>query len=203
MAGLPPVVDHKYVTSHDTQLSVSRKVVNISGGDFAITSSDGTALFKLKGSMVSLREKRVLYDSADCPVLTLHKKLISIHDTWQAFKGETSETLFSVKKEHATSRGGVEAYEVFVAGSPEAAYVVKGDFPHRNYSIVFRGEAVAAEVSKKLFNLSSIFGGKNKYGVKVHAGVDTAFVAAIVVIIDSIHQEDKDAKGDGSSSDSD
>lgn len=53
-------------------------------------------------------------------------------------------------------------------------------------------------MSKKLFNLSSFFGGgKHKYGVKVKSGVDQAFVAAIVVIIDSIHSEEK---GDGSSS---
>lgn len=200
MEGTPAVVGDQYVSHTDTQLSVSRKAAEISGGNFAITSSEGHPLFKLNASRVNLREKLVLFDAGDSPVLSLHKKAISIHDTWEVHQGETSEDLFSMKKEHA--HGGVEAYEVYLPGSSEPEYVVKGDFVRRNYSILFRDEIVAAEVSKKLFNLAALFGGKSKYGVKIHAGVDTAFVAAVIVIIDSIHQEDKDAKGEGSSSDS-
>jgi len=189
---LTVIVAEQYITPEDVQLSISRKLASIGDGNFAITDSEGKVLFKLKEKVVSLRDKRTLYDGEDNPVLSLHKKLVSLHDTWEIFAGESSDVVFTVKKAHLTDRGGVEAYEVFIPGSPDADYVVKGDFVHRSYSIVYKEELVAAEVSKAHFNLASLFGrGKHKYGVKVQSGVDLAFVAAIVTIIDSIHSEEE------------
>jgi len=199
MANIPPVVGNEYVAPFDAQLSISRKVFKIHDGNFAITDKEGQTLFQLKDKLVSLRDKKTLYDGSENVVLSLHKKTLTVHATHEVYAGESNDKIFEVKKAHITDRGGVEAYEVFVVGSEGADYVIKGDFVHRDYSIVYKDEFIVAEIGKKLFNLSSIFGGgKHKYGVKVKSGVDQAFVAAIVVIIDSIHSEEE-----GSSSDSD
>jgi hypothetical protein len=53
------------------------------------------------------------------------------------------------------------------------------------------------QVSKAHFSISSLFGGaKHKYGVKVKAGVDQAFIASLITIIDSIHSEEADSSDD-------
>lgn len=194
MASCTPVVGDQYVTPDDAQLSVVRKAHSIQDGNFTITDSEGQTLFLLKEKLVSLSDKKTLYDGADTPVLSLHKKTFTIHATHEVFAAETNDKLFDVKK---GSVRGAETYEVFVAGSEGADYVIKGDFAHRDYNVIYKDEVIVADVSKAHFSLSSLFGGsKHKYGVKVKAGVDQAFIASLVTIIDSIHSEEQDSSDD-------
>lgn len=194
MASLSAVVGEQYVTPYDAQLSVVRKAFQIQDGNFTITDSEGQTLFLLKDKLVSLSDKKTLYDGSDTPILSLHKKTFTIHATHEVFLGDTDEKIFDVKK---GSIRGAESYEVFIAGSEEADYVIKGDFAHRDYNVIYKDELIAADVSKSHFNLSSLFGGsKHKYGVKVKAGVDQAFIASLVTIIDSIHSEEQDSSDD-------
>lgn len=187
MANISPVVGDVYVAPEDTQLSVARKLLSLQDGNFTITDSEGNTLFLLKEKLVSLTDKKTLFDGSDNPVLSLQKKTFTLHSTHEVYAGETSDLLFEVKT--SSIRGDV-SYDVFIAGSEAATYVVKGDFDHRAYSIIYNDEFVVADVSKAHFNVASLFGeGKHQYGVKVKAGVDLAFIAAVVTIIDSIHSE--------------
>jgi uncharacterized protein YxjI len=76
MVSLAPVVGEQYVTPYDAQLSIVRKAMQIQDGNFTITDSEGTVLFSLKEKLVSLSDKKTLYDGADTPVLSLKKKVI-------------------------------------------------------------------------------------------------------------------------------
>jgi uncharacterized protein YxjI len=76
MASFAPVVGEQYVTPYDAQLSIVRKALQIEDGNFTITDSDSNVLFKLKEKLVSLSDKKTLYDGTDTPVLSLKKKVI-------------------------------------------------------------------------------------------------------------------------------
>lgn len=78
MANISPVVGNQWLAPFDSQLSISRKVLKIHDGNFAITDSDGKTLFQLKDKVVSLRDKKTLYDGEDNVVLSLHKKVCSV-----------------------------------------------------------------------------------------------------------------------------
>ncbi|CAM6084306.1 unnamed protein product [Calypogeia fissa] len=187
MANFSAVIGDQYVVPHETQLTIQKKEMSLHDGNFTITDAKGKSLFHLTDKTVSLHDKKTLYDAENKPVVSLQKKTFTMHNTFEVYAGDTDHKLFSLKK--ANIIGGVETYEVFVEGSPgnKADYVVKGNFAERDYNIE-KGDFIAADIDKK----HSFFGGgKHKYGVKVKSGVDQAFVAAVVVIVDSIHTEEK------------
>ncbi|KAL3681756.1 hypothetical protein R1sor_024712 [Riccia sorocarpa] len=202
MADIPTIVSPQYVSQEPSTLTVAKKVLNFNDGNFVITDNSGNTLFKLDHKKVMLRELTILRDAGDSPVVSIHKKSISLHDTYEVFKGETRDLLFSVKDKNIRD-SNEESYNVILDGASEPDFQVTGDFVRRNFHIIFRESTIVAEVAKKHFSLSNLFSKGNKYGVKVHADVDQAFVAAVVVIMEAIHNKEKEDKGEKSSSDSD
>ncbi|KAG6543425.1 hypothetical protein Mapa_015095 [Marchantia paleacea] len=199
---LPTIVSPEYCSPEHVKLSVAKHLVDFNHGNFVITDHNGTTLFKLDHKKVMLRELTVLRDAGDCPVISIHKKAISLHDTYQVYRGESHQELFTVKDKHIRD-GHEETYEIQLEGAPEPQFEVKGDFVRRNYQIIFDGTTIVAEVAKKHFSITSFLTGKNKYGVTISPNVDQAFIAAVVTIMEAIHNEgkEKDGKGDKSSSD--
>ncbi|KAF7144128.1 hypothetical protein RHSIM_Rhsim05G0227800 [Rhododendron simsii] len=58
-------------------------------------------MFKIKGKVFSLRDRRVLLDSAGNPILTLQQKILTAHKRWQVYSGDSTDAkdlLFSDKK---------------------------------------------------------------------------------------------------------
>ncbi|KAL2620241.1 hypothetical protein R1flu_000446 [Riccia fluitans] len=202
MADIPTVVSPQYVSGEHTKLTVAKKILGFNDGNFVITDNSGNTLFKLDHKKVMLRELTVLRDAGDSPVVSIHKKSLSLHDTYEVFRGESRDGLFVVKDKNLRD-GNEETYEVILDNASEPDFEVKGDFVRRNYHIIFRGSEIVAEVAKKHFSLSGLMSGGNKYGVSLNPNVDQAFVAAVVVIMEAIHNKGKEDRGDKSSSDSD
>ncbi|BBN14334.1 hypothetical protein MPTK1_6g10780 [Marchantia polymorpha subsp. ruderalis] len=130
---------------------------------------------------------------------------ISFHDTYQVYNKDTSERLFSVKDKHMRDKAS-ETFEIELEDDLQPTFEVKGDFVRRNYKIIYRGSVVVAEVQQGHMSLYSEVTGKRKYGVVIPPKIDQAFVAAVVIIMEAIHNEGKERSGnyrDSSDSDSD
>ena len=57
-------------------LTVTKKVASLSGGgDFTVTDPNGAVVLQFKGSVWSVRNRRVLLDAARQPILTMHEKV--------------------------------------------------------------------------------------------------------------------------------
>jgi hypothetical protein len=56
-------------------LTVTKKTLSISDGDFAITDANGALVLKVKGSIFSMRHRRVLLDAAGQPILSMQEKV--------------------------------------------------------------------------------------------------------------------------------
>ncbi|OAE24103.1 hypothetical protein AXG93_2752s1170 [Marchantia polymorpha subsp. ruderalis] len=123
--------------------------------------------------------------------LTVAKKNISLHDTYQVYEGESSRELFTVWDKNMRDSAEL-TYEIQLEADSEPTFQVKGDFVRRNYEIIFKESSIAAEVAKKHFSLTSIITGKSNYGVLVSPNVDQAFVSAVVTIMEAIHNENKE-----------
>ncbi|BBN00955.1 hypothetical protein MPTK1_2g03380 [Marchantia polymorpha subsp. ruderalis] len=187
----PVIVDAKYCSPSEVKLTVAKKVLECNNGNFVITDSEGHTLFKLDQKKVFLRELTVLRDDGDCPVVSIHKKNISLHDTYQVYEGESSRELFTVWDKNMRDSAEL-TYEIQLEADSEPTFQVKGDFVRRNYEIIFKESSIAAEVAKKHFSLTSIITGKSNYGVLVSPNVDQAFVSAVVTIMEAIHNENKE-----------
>jgi len=195
----PTIVGSQYTSPEQVTLSVAKKVTDFNNGNFAIADSDGNTLFKLEQKKVFLgADLTVLRDAKDCPVVSIKKKGFSLHDTYEVAKGVDEGDLFVLKDKFLNDKSN-ETYVIQLEGAEEADFEVTGDFVRRNYQIVYQHSTIVAEVSKK-FSISSFFTGKNKYAVKLSPNADQAFVAAIVTIMEAIHNEIKEKSGDGDKS---
>jgi hypothetical protein len=70
-----PVVGHQFCAPYVVPLTVTKKALSISDGDFAITDANGALVLKVKGSIFSMRHRRVLLDAAGQPILSMQEKV--------------------------------------------------------------------------------------------------------------------------------
>lgn len=76
MPAVPSVViGSQYCAPYPVDLAVVKKLMTIADGSFAVTDINGNIVFKVKGSVLSLRDRRVLVDAAGYPIVTLRRKV--------------------------------------------------------------------------------------------------------------------------------
>jgi hypothetical protein len=76
MPALPTtIIGPQYCAPYPMDLAIVKKVLTISDGNFAVTDVNGNIVFKVKGSFLTLRDRRVLVDAAGYPITTLRRKV--------------------------------------------------------------------------------------------------------------------------------
>ncbi|XP_057808265.1 protein LURP-one-related 15-like isoform X1 [Salvia miltiorrhiza] len=95
------VVSPQFCVSYPVDLIVTRKLMTLEDGTFGVTDVNGNLLFRIRGKVFSLHDRRVLLDAAGNPIITFQQKLLTAHRRWQAFRGESTDSknmLFNVRK---------------------------------------------------------------------------------------------------------
>jgi len=69
------VVSPQFCAPYVVPLTVTKKVASLSGGDFTVTDPSGAVVLQFKGSVWSVRNRRVLLDASRQPILTMHEKV--------------------------------------------------------------------------------------------------------------------------------
>ena len=69
------VIGAQYCAPYPVDLSIVQKVMSISDGNFVVADVQGNVVFKVKGSLMTLRDRRVLIDAAGNPIVTLRRKV--------------------------------------------------------------------------------------------------------------------------------
>lgn len=74
------VVSPQFCAPHVVPLTVTKKAMSFSGGDFTVTddTNGGAVVLQVKGTYLSVRSHRVLHDAAGRAILTMQRKVISI-----------------------------------------------------------------------------------------------------------------------------
>ncbi|KAK7340005.1 hypothetical protein VNO77_20696 [Canavalia gladiata] len=190
------VIGPQYCAPYPLDLAVVKKVMSISDGNFIVTDVNGNVVFKVKGSLLSLRDRRVLIDATGNPIVTLRRKIMTAHDRWQAFRGESIEAkdlIFTLKRSSLIQFK--TKLDVFLANNTKEVcdFKVKGSWFERS-CVVYAGESdtIVAQMHKK-HTVQSILIGKDHFMVTVYPNIDYAFIVALIVILDEIND---DAKND-------
>ncbi|BBN00960.1 hypothetical protein MPTK1_2g03450 [Marchantia polymorpha subsp. ruderalis] len=123
---IPVIVDAHYCSPSEVKLTFAKKVLECNNGNYVITDSESQTLFKLDQKKVFLRELTVLRDDGDSP------EKISLYDTYQVYKGESWEELFTVWDKNMRDAAEL-TYEIQLESESEPTFQVKGDFVRRNY----------------------------------------------------------------------
>ncbi|KAF9595642.1 hypothetical protein IFM89_021213 [Coptis chinensis] len=189
------IVGQQFCAPYPVDLTIMRKVISITEGNFAVSDVNGNVIFKVKGSMFSLHDNRVLLDATGNPLLTLRQKMISAHRRWQVYRGDSSadkDLLFSVKK--SSMLQFKTELDVFLAPNTKedvCDFKIKGSWLERS-CVVYLGNSsnIVAQMHKK-HSVQSIVLGKDTFMVTVYPHVDYAFIVSLVVVLNEINADRK------------
>ncbi|XP_062094832.1 protein LURP-one-related 15-like [Humulus lupulus] len=196
MANPIAVVSPHFCAPYPVDLIIAKKLMTLSEGSFAVTDVNGAVMFKVKGSVFSIHDRRLLLDASGNPVISLRQKIITAHRRWQVYRGDSSDSkdlLFSVKKS-SLIQFKTELDVFFAANIKEDVpdFKVKGSWLERSCTIYLGNTSnIIAQMHKK-HSVESVLLGKDTFSVTVYPHVDYAFIVGLVVILYEINEDRKD-----------
>ncbi|KAK9124666.1 hypothetical protein Sjap_014268 [Stephania japonica] len=175
------VISTGYCTPYSVDLAIIKKVMTITDGNFAVSDVNGNILFKVKGALLSLRDRRLQSNCLPATKAEIHiptKKSSPIQ-----FKTQLDVFLASNKSED------------------NCDFKIKGSWLGRS-CVIYAGDssAIIAQIRKSLRQsfymhkkrtVQSIALGKDTFSVTVYPNVDHAFIVSLIVILNEIN-EDRD-----------
>ncbi|GLU14965.1 hypothetical protein SLE2022_314990 [Rubroshorea leprosula] len=186
-----PIISPQFCASYPVDLSIARNVKTIRDADFVVIDINGNIIFKVKGSAYS---NRVLLDAVGNPIVTLKQKLMSAHDRWQVFRGEStdsSDLIFRVKR--SSMFQWKTKLDVFLANNTDEKvcdFKVQGSCSERS-CVVYAGESssIVAQMHKnKKTTVQSVLIGKDNFMVTVYPNVDYGFIVTLIIILTAINE---------------
>ncbi|KAL3826181.1 hypothetical protein ACJIZ3_022210 [Penstemon smallii] len=192
-----PVISPQFCVGYPVDLTICRKMMTLAEGSFGVTDLNGNLMFKVKGKIFSLHDRRVLCDAAENPLVTFRQKLLSAHRRWEVFRGDSTDSkdlLFTVRKSSLLQLK--TKLEVFLASNTKenvCDFKIEGSWLERS-CVIYAGNSngIIAQMKKK-HTAQSIVLGKDTFGVTVYPNVDYAFIVALVAIL---HEINEDRSGD-------
>ncbi|KAM3287965.1 protein LURP-one-related 10 [Capsicum chacoense] len=187
------IINPQFCAPYPVDLNIVRKLMTLSEGAFGVTDVNGNIVFKVKGKLFSLRDRRVLLDAAGNPIVTFQQKILSAHRRWQVYRGESTDSkdfLFSVKKSSLLQFK--TKLDVFLAHNTKedvCDFRIEGSWFERS-CVIYAGNTstIVAQMHRK-HTAQSILLGKDNFGVTVYPNVDYAFIVALVVILEEINED--------------
>ncbi|KAK4478408.1 hypothetical protein RD792_013877 [Penstemon davidsonii] len=188
-----PVISPQFCVGYPVDLTIARKMMTLSECNFGVTDLNGNLMFKVKGKLLSLHDRRVLYDAADNPLITFRQKLLSAHRRWHVFRGESTDSkdlLFTVRKSSLLQI--TTKLDVFLASNTKenaCDFKIEGSWFERS-CVIYAGDSnsIIAQMKKK-HTVQSVLLGKDTFGVTVYPNVDYAFIVALIVILEEINAD--------------
>lgn len=69
------IVNPQYCSPDPVNLTIVRKVLTITNGNFVVTDINNVIIFKVEGAFLTVRDRHVLIDAATNPVVTFKEKV--------------------------------------------------------------------------------------------------------------------------------
>ncbi|KAK1351538.1 hypothetical protein POM88_054225 [Heracleum sosnowskyi] len=196
------VVGKQYTAPNQVDLTIVRKMMSISRGNFGVTDTNGNIMFKVKGKVMSLRTRRVLLDAAGTPIVSFQKKIMSMHSTWKVYRGDSNDSkdlLFTVRKSSLFQfKTQLDVFLASNTSKDNRDFKIKGSWFEKSCTIYAGNSSTVIAQMHKKHSFSSFVLGKDKFAVTVYPHVDYAFITALVVILEEINEEGKNNGGGGS-----
>ncbi|GAB4852537.1 hypothetical protein Ancab_016751 [Ancistrocladus abbreviatus] len=188
------VVSPRFLTPHPVDLIITKKHGTSNGGECEVKDVKGHVLFTVEASpILSIHPRRIIRDAAGNVILTLRRKIFTVHRRWEVFRGSRNDVvpedqpLFSVKR---SSRSQFSyKLDVFLASNTRESvcdFRVKEGFSDAGCTI-YEGDGqtnptLIAQMYKKQNT------NRDVYVVSVQGKVDCAFIGVLVVLLHEIHE---------------
>jgi hypothetical protein len=70
-------VSPQFCAPHAVPLTVVKKAISLSGGDFVVTDANGAEMLRVKGAVFSIHDRRVLRNAAGQPLVSMREKVMT------------------------------------------------------------------------------------------------------------------------------
>ncbi|KAJ7950076.1 LURP-one-like protein [Quillaja saponaria] len=132
----------------------------------------------------------------ETPSSTLRNKMISMHDRWQAFRGDSTDSkdlIFTAKRSSLVQFK--TTLNVFLAITQRKMFVIirlRGVGWSRS-CVIYAGDSdvIVAQMHKK-HTVESVLIGKDNFAVTVYPNVDYAFIVTLIEVLNEINREEKE-----------
>ena len=157
--------------------AVQEKLFSI-GADFWITDEQGGRAFLVDGKVLRLRQTLEIRDPGGHVVVTVRKKLVTMHETMEIEQDGT--VVATVRKALISPLHHRSVVDLADGSQLEAV----GNVLDKEFEIT-AGNQVLARISRAWFRI------RDTYGVDVAPGQDDVLFLAIAVALDRIHDDDE------------
>ena len=157
--------------------AVQEKLFSI-GDDYWITDEQGGKAFLVDGKVLRLRQTLEIRDPGGRVVVTVRKKLVTIHETMEIEQDGT--VVATVRKALISPLHHRSVVDLADGSQLEAV----GNVLDKEFEIT-AGNQVLARISRAWFRI------RDTYGVDVAPGQDDVLFLAIAVALDRIHDDDE------------
>ncbi|KAF9684824.1 hypothetical protein SADUNF_Sadunf04G0158800 [Salix dunnii] len=186
------VIGPQYLAQYPVELAVSTKLWTLGENDFNVSDINGTLIFQVKKKLLSLHDRRFLKEAAGNTLVNLKRVIMSIHQTWEVYRGESDEEkdkLFTVEKSNLFQLK--TELDVFLASNKGEVpdFKIKGEYGESACSVLLGDSKTMIAQMHKRHSLASAILNPDSLGVIVYPNVDYAFIVALVVILGRINAD--------------
>ncbi|RDX61062.1 Protein LURP-one-related 14, partial [Mucuna pruriens] len=182
------VVEDNFCVTYSTEVTVNKKYRGLFLNQrYEVLDVNGNLLLQVDGSSLDVRKKRLMRDAAGSPILTMREKinLVTLRHRWMVHRGkslEEKDLIFGVQRSHPLDMK--PRLDVFMATNINefiSSFQLVGSHIDKSCK-VYKGETMIAEVIDA-YPRSNISKWTESFRVKINAGVDYAFIVALLVIL--------------------
>ncbi|PUZ69091.1 hypothetical protein GQ55_2G080800 [Panicum hallii var. hallii] len=180
IVGPLPVVAPHFCAPYVVQLNVQEQF-GLREGDF----------------LISIHNRRVLFDAYGNPLLCMKEKVISMHNRWEVYRGDStksSDLLFTVKKSSIIQPFKTEMYIYLASNTSHEVcdFKMNGSFNERACSFYLGNTNTLIAQMHRQHTATSVVLGTDHYSLTVFPNVDYVFISALVVILQELHTDKND-----------
>ncbi|MBN2300716.1 MAG: LURP-one-related family protein [Acholeplasmataceae bacterium] len=144
---------------------------------YKIFDEEQNVIFHCEGKLFSLsRKMKFIENSTDTILFHFRKKILSLFATYFLYDNEEKQIAVVKRKFSFTPKVEIE--------SDFGVFTIEGNFYGHNFSILENGDEVA-NITKKWISWG------DSYEMAIHDDSKTAFLLALIILIDRIFHENK------------
>ncbi|KAL7590292.1 hypothetical protein Lser_V15G39666 [Lactuca serriola] len=183
------VIGSQFMSPYQLDIIVDR---NPKGNvEITITDMSNKIMLKVKRCDTSFHYQRVLLDVDDKPIVTMRKKIMSEHDRWNVFRGDSkskSDMVFTTKTPHVfQSKTNVHVFLANKTGSKDVCdFKITGSWSKKNCTIYMGETSTTIAQVNKMQSSENIKLVKDKFMVTIYPNVDYAFVVTLTGIVEAM-----------------
>ncbi|KAL1804600.1 hypothetical protein ACET3Z_027668 [Daucus carota] len=189
MAPEAPVVGNQFMAPCSVDLTIVPKMMTLSACTFVVMDANDNIVFKV-GKFMSHLAPRILLDAAATPIVSFHKKSMSLHSTRKVYRGDSKDSrdlLFTVKKSLFNT-----TLNVFLASNTKKEHCdfkIRGNWSEKSCTIYSGTSSNVIAQMHRRHRLGRTALGNDQFVVTVFPHVDYAFIITLIVILEEISEE--------------